>query len=369
MMASVKDINTSDNLNIGYSDDYSAADLRLLELPSEVAEALESGLLKDGDLCLKGGDSDTLVCCTPEKTYGVRVADTSNTLLVTRSEGSDYIIEGTVGEHLELQICPPRVEKLKELLGKPYDGPQLESEIGQIDGLKSFEDLLAIVQASEKELKEALRKINAFELDGFWRILSEKYLSEKFELILNCAVAEDWKLTELSVNVISESLKSHDMTPTTVRCLLHMFGSAIDMTESNDIFSLDEKKVCQFAAEQLFKMQDNWPAETFIETWKEKIPDGMTSNEEYLEGLCLKSDSGALGGGQEYSYYPSSVLPKEVKKRMRLLFQKEASWTLSDITPYVRELTPPGSTVDKLLFKHARIYTDSNTGLKMVNKK
>lgn len=47
-------------------------------------------------------------------------------------------------------------------------------------------------QASEAELRAALREKGALELDGQWHRLDEAFLGELLELILLTAVAQGW---------------------------------------------------------------------------------------------------------------------------------------------------------------------------------
>ena len=65
------------------------------------------------------------------------------------------------------------------------------------------------------------------------------------------------------------------------------------------------------------------------------------------------------------------MLPNNIKKRMAALFEKQKAWSMQSIRPYLTNLAIAPLTVEKILFKHARAYTDSSTGtkVKMYNKR
>ena len=97
----------------------------------------------------------------------------------------------------------------------------------------------------------------------------------------------------------------------------------------------------------------------------------MMIKQEYLDGLALASDGGTGGGGEELCYYPEAVLPMNIKKRMAILFEKQKAWSMDSIRPYLVNVAIAPLTVEKILFKHARAYTDSSSGtkVKMYNKR
>merc|ERR1712083_1187729 len=57
----------------------------------------------------------------------------------------------------------------------------------------SFRDLLDKVQASEKELKEALKEFECLELDGMWFILDQDYQMKVLSYILRFFDENSWK--------------------------------------------------------------------------------------------------------------------------------------------------------------------------------
>ena len=49
------------------------------------------------------------------------------------------------------------------------------------------------MQASEKEILSVLQYIDAFEIDGCWRVVEPAYAEEIFELITLSIIENDWQ--------------------------------------------------------------------------------------------------------------------------------------------------------------------------------
>ncbi|XP_020613856.1 sister chromatid cohesion protein DCC1-like [Orbicella faveolata] len=162
------------------SDEY-----KLLELPRSILETLDVG----NSVAIRGDHQDEAVLCSDKATFDLRVAETSNSLLLVphcslpkdedfKSEVSPLVHREVSSCHtmyFEVKQCRPRLEKVKYLLNEnPYKGSendlnpedQSEGSLTNRPSLYSLLDLLSKVQASETELLEALRKIEALEIDG-----------------------------------------------------------------------------------------------------------------------------------------------------------------------------------------------------------
>ena len=76
---------------LGYSVDFSARNLRLIELPKTVAEFVNSG----GQLEIKGERADKdAVLCTDSQTFEIKKVENSNTLYLTTPIESTTTILG-----------------------------------------------------------------------------------------------------------------------------------------------------------------------------------------------------------------------------------------------------------------------------------
>lgn len=79
----------------------------------------------------------------------------------------DFKIVGVYHEYFELKQIRPRLLALRNFLKmKPYKGIELEEEDQSGEGYFSTEKLLEFVQASEEELGDALRDVQAFSVNG-----------------------------------------------------------------------------------------------------------------------------------------------------------------------------------------------------------
>lgn len=69
--------------------------------------------------------------------------------------------------YYEIKPCKPRLKKLRDILEKcSYKGSELENEVLESNELYTFEQLSPIIQASDSELKNALKELGAFQIDG-----------------------------------------------------------------------------------------------------------------------------------------------------------------------------------------------------------
>merc|ERR1719369_153524 len=115
-------------------------------------------------MVLRGQDLDSAVICTKNRTFDIKGAETSNSMLIIpdisvpsdiESERSDRrltwrTVTGVSYKYLEIQQCRPKLRRLKELLtATPY------TEMSRREGQRglSRHDLLERVQASEEELE------------------------------------------------------------------------------------------------------------------------------------------------------------------------------------------------------------------------
>lgn len=74
---------------------------------------------------------------------------------------------GIFHTYYEVKPCKPRLKKLRCILEKcSYKGSELEPDVLTSNKMYTFENLLAEIQASDCELKEALKELGAFQING-----------------------------------------------------------------------------------------------------------------------------------------------------------------------------------------------------------
>jgi hypothetical protein len=129
--------------------------------------------------------------------------ETSNTTLLLNENN----LEGFVDCYYEVSpTIPADLDKIVSLVSKAYfpqvctfmqltmqEQTRRSSEKERRTEHYSTKDLLKCVQASEKEILSVLHYIDAFEVDGCWRVVEPAYAEEIFELITLCIIENDWK--------------------------------------------------------------------------------------------------------------------------------------------------------------------------------
>eukprot|EP00051_Salpingoeca_urceolata_P002407 m.49943 g.49943 ORF g.49943 m.49943 type:complete len:474 (+) comp12113_c0_seq1:305-1726(+) len=387
-----------------------------------VQQAIEAGTV-----CFKAQGNDDVVLCTADRTYMVKMADTSNALLLlppypgqapdvfaTRETpcpdgcppGQPRLVAGSAGAFLEVSQCPPKLDKLRALLTEHvYTGEDVAGEdddeneevhvTGQgvganvaanvdVDGdgdvtmtpteqpkvLKglSFEQLQTLVQASDAELRQGLRRFNACCLEGRYMSLCPQYATRAFGLVLDTVAAEGWDLDKVDLKATAEALRGHGIRPEVVECLLRQHSDHTqDAGEGTpSVFCLEPRLVAQFRACELLETGgQEWGFEAFMQTWAASLQtDGVDPDEDWLRGVAIVSEATmaaplvSAAPSRTLRYLPKSSLSGDPKKRFAELFALQPVWPKEVMVPYVEDVVPPGLTVDKILFKYTKAFKD-----------
>ncbi|OXB61515.1 hypothetical protein ASZ78_013948 [Callipepla squamata] len=132
-------------------------------------------------LVIRGEKDEKAVLCSKDKTYDMKIADTSNTLLfipgcktpeeLNADEASCNIIHSQIAgfsnNYWELRRCRPKLKKLRKLLMEdPYEGPDSGKDQTSTASRYTTEDLLSLIQASEEEILHQLQVIDACVIEG-----------------------------------------------------------------------------------------------------------------------------------------------------------------------------------------------------------
>ena len=384
-------------LHISFHDDFSELSNKYIvfELNDEVIKELESGTVN-----IVGKEGDEAVLCTKKSTFRIRKAETSNcSLLVplevdentapnmsTVDHENNHHIISSISSYFELQKINPKISVLREYLTE-FTGEYESSSLG-----KTTNELIQLVQASEVELRIALKNMKAFKLRNRWRILSDNYERELFSLILfiiqsNMIMDDEesifdkqFDLETIYTSVVSESASSVEKE--IIKHLLRCYSSKVRKPENqnspNEFYIFDQQKILIFYALDLIKTANNqtMDVDMFIEKWNARCPSNLRPDRNLLKGLILESE---IKGKNYFIYYPASALPADLPSRFSELFTYKPKWTFNEIVPYLRFalfhssffiLTPliyslipfsscnrdvaQNATVEQLLFKHCR---------------
>jgi len=330
-------------------------EFKLLEVSSDIANSIEEG----DTLIVRGEEGDNSVICSQNKTYDIKEAETSNSvLLVDRLSFPDQIdcnddrklcrdsVLGVFHKYLELSEIRPKLWKLRKLLNKD---PLCEESLKNNPTGYATEQLLDVVQASIKELKDGLKDLETVQYNGMWFILDQDYQMKILSFILRYFDENSWKLDCVQK---AETVKElSDLVPA------ELVGQVFDiycnqMTGgSNDEFSVDRDRVCRFYGDFLLAANTGYQLPEFLEMWQKAVPDGIKTEISQLSGLILIDDS---RDPQIIKRFSERDLPIDIAERLNVLFNAREKWTLDEITPFVNSLTTNKLNVNALLTKYAR---------------
>eukprot|EP00257_Ricinus_communis_P008653 XP_002526513.2 sister chromatid cohesion protein DCC1 [Ricinus communis] len=368
----VLNLQPNSSVAVGYHPLFgSHDDLILLEL--------DHNLLPDvlhQRVTLRGQPDEDAVLCTQSKTYSIKFVGTSNSSFLIPQSGQfsmyDYpedcdarvharqlfapIIKLAPG-NMELTEVSPRLDKLRLLLSEnPYKSDGV-LDMEDLDtgkdktGLYTWDDLVGMVQASNNELRSGLQALSAVEIDGYWRIVDEKYMDTILRMLLHNSILNDWSLDFLNEDEVTNLLASDGFPHKLAHHCLNVYGTKVNGgVGTGYVWKLDERRVCvHFARETLRagkkKMED------FMGEWLKKIPDGMEAKFDMLEGEVLTEKLGVETWVRPFSI---SSLPSTPAERFSMLFRERSKWEWKDLHPYIRDLKVPGLSSEALLLKYTR---------------
>jgi sister chromatid cohesion protein DCC1 len=332
-----------------------SSDLQLFELPEELIAKIPEGF----ELQIKGDIDEQAVLCTHNQTYSLRKAETSNTLLIASPPTADqgYVVKGMQSYHYEVLKIAPRLQTLRTML---EESPYVEDDGSATESKKryNFDDLVLAVQASEVEVRDALVTMQAFELEGKWRVLDRTYAMATFSEILNSMAEHDISMNKVNAELVVKSLEEAGVSIPAflVNHILSTYTSE-GAAQGAEAFTLDDTKVAMFKCKYLFEKKDekraNFGVQDFMETWEASLPCDCkcTVSVEMLRGIALiEQPSNTL---QYLVAGDAAHLPTgpDAAARFKFLFEFRPKWHLEQIKPYIEDLA---GNVGGLMIKHAR---------------
>lgn len=183
----------------------------------------------------------------------MRQVNTSNSLVLCTDEVVDWQVFDDLSSTIELLPCKARVGRLTSLLSTTlYNGPENEDAVSRTN-LYTFDQLLSIVQASTKELEDALVDMNSFVLDNYHRCIDSTYLHRMLDGLATNATIFGYDVRALSIHEAHQCLDQDFATvPESVRlAFLQAFVKSI----SESRICLDDYKVCRFLGSIVLEME------------------------------------------------------------------------------------------------------------------
>jgi sister chromatid cohesion protein DCC1 len=363
----------------------------LLEVDKEMVSDIENG----ESLIFKGGLNEKVVLCTKGKTYEVRNAEQSNSLLVVPNlllakDMSNEIMESPpLGEinksldksledeenqssqlaeeheiqhknilkiffnYLECKQIKPRARKILDLLKLTmYTGPENEHLIDR-KSLFTYRQLLNTIQCSVEEFDELLVRLRCFELNKHMRVLDYTYEYRVVASMIALISENSWQLDEIDQNITIEALEG--IIPKEITKNIFKFYTE---SSTGDKFRYREDLVARIVAQNVLIDDLKFHINEFFETCQSALPEGMEMNEKYLHGLAvIERDSRQpwIRGLFEEN------LPMILSERLNILFKQKSKWTFEHIAPYVEVFASGNISVTSLLAKNLRSVVENGT--------
>ncbi|KAF0686312.1 Aste57867_21918 [Aphanomyces stellatus] len=369
--------------DVGFSDDYDEDSYRLMELPTDVCDALTSG----DEVYIVGDASQRAVLCTPKQSFFLVKEDQSNLRMLVDScaweneapSETQVTIRGCSIYHYELTEKPLDVSQLKALLMEaPWTKEWCDLTLSQQEAtapppkkqrsarsnLYTLDDLMDKLQHSAHEVRQILRQLHAVEIAGHWRLVDPAYARHVMNDVLDAIVQQDWDLhARLSLTQIQEHVPA---TPAILVHCLRDYCVDTDSTSSldDDKFLLDAIKVARFQASSLLEERMEWPVAEFMEQWGFRVPDGVAIDASMLQGLAIVRQDGL-----SLVYFPESRLSIDAKTRFHEMFAFQAKWTLVQLEPYLYQLISGKMTQASLLLKFTRASRVLNSPDRLYSKR
>ncbi|KAM9404165.1 sister chromatid cohesion protein DCC1 isoform 2-T2 [Salvelinus alpinus] len=329
-------------------------------------------------LVIRGDLDERAVLCSEDKTYDLKIADTSNLLLLvpgcltpdqltTDNQASSQLVHAQIwgfsNSYWELRKRHPKLKKLKKLLMEnPYEGPGVSGQEDVPEGKYTMGDLLERIQASEEELEAQLQTIHACEVNGYWRLLDFDYEMRLLGHITQLVDSESWSFSKVPLRVSLEELgrlEPQEMIEHSLNCYGRRY------TDNDEVFfALNEDKVCRATAQMLLQNAVKFNLAEFQEVWQQSVPEGMGTRLDQLKSLALVDRSSKP---ETIFLLRVEDLPEDTLERFTHLFTMREKWTEEDITPYIQDLCGEKQTTGALLTKYARLSTQN--GIKVFNSR
>ncbi|XP_078396277.1 sister chromatid cohesion protein DCC1 isoform X2 [Cetorhinus maximus] len=345
---------------LSFSDSFSSEDYCLLELDDTLCKYVESGQ----SLTIRGDADEHAVLCSEDKTYDLKIADTSNMLLIipdcrtpdqlTSDSSTDHLIHcqiyGFAKSYWELKRSRPKLKKLKKLLMEnQYEGPSSEKERSSTYPKYTKEDLMETIQASEQEIMQQLQLIHACRIEGYWRILEFDYEMKLLSHVTQLVDSESWSFSKIPLTICLQELELLEPRQMIEHCL-NCYGKRY--TDEGEVFyALNEDEVCKSNALMLLRNAVKFNLSEFEEVWQQSVPEGMSTRLDQLKGVALVDRNSRP---QVIFQLNVEDLPESTQDRFNSLFNIRAKWTEEDISPYIQGLCAEKQTIGTLLTKYAR---------------
>jgi sister chromatid cohesion protein DCC1 len=351
---------------VSFSHNLLGDEVKLVQVSKQMAESIEKGDI----LTFRGEEEEGVVLCTKDKTYDVKHAETSNSMLIlpqlsfSEEVGKEEertlqqrSVSGVFYKYLEIKEIRPKLQKLRDLLNNNIlDENTARGGEGGVAGGLTRSTLLDIIQASEVELEDGLKTMEAVQYKGKWFGLDQEFQMKALSFLLRFFDENSWRLDcvqkQESLDTLKDLVDQHILSQVFDMYCEPMLGGEADQ------FSLDKSKVARFYGDYLLSPGTNFTEDEFLDMWQKAVPEGIKTDISQLSGLALID---LQSNPTRIRRFAEGDLPNNIPDRLDALFSARARWNLEDISPFIQPLTTPKQNVNALLTKHARAVNSAGT--------
>lgn len=182
-------------------------------------------------------------------------------------------------EYFECREIKPKFRKLCELLQLTrYSGPENEYCIDR-SLLFTFNQLLNTTQCSRREFENGLKEYRAFEFEGRMRVFDIEYEYRLLSFLLGVVTENSWSIDaidrEETLSAISEAIAPAPL----VQAMFDMYTvPSQQSTSSKSLYTYREDIVCRTIAHNVLQQGAKFHYNDFMDTWQNALPDGFQAH-------------------------------------------------------------------------------------------
>ncbi|KAG0251108.1 hypothetical protein BG011_007833 [Mortierella polycephala] len=342
---------------------------------------------------VRGLEKDTAVLCTPNQTFSLQRAHTSNMLLpiapirdqrkqdedvdmdtdmdmdhayFQEEEDSPYkkqLVVDILDSVLDVIPIAPRLDRLAELLERnQFEGWTQESK----GHLYTWEQLQSIIQASDKEILQWLKERHACLIKGHWRLFKRRFLYDILQEILMSMTVLDMAAEVVDGRTLCETIENEaperesGIESWMVEHCLSSFSENEQPPYPVYINTLDGYRAVPVVSRKDMYIYGR-PSSVDHREGKQVVVEAR-----FNVGECIVEADRAPERSQSHKfirYFSRNHLPNDPATRFTALFEIKSKWDSQEIRPFLRDLVLDEKKLDILLLKHARSVKQAGGGV------
>jgi len=347
------------SVEIEFGHEIDTSQYRLLELNADLLQQIEAG----AELFIRGEEDESVVVCTKDVTYDIKLCQTSNQLLLVPDEITPKDSKNDVEtmkttivkraqNYLEPKLILPRIDKLYSLL-PTVSIERLEDQSSIDDVGLTTDELLEKIQASERQLFDALNHACAIKLKSKWKIIKE--LDAIVLEIAKVITEESLDINAIGISQLTHTINSAEMLYPDYAILhaLKQIGERVSPTS----FSINCEKLATLVGRHLLRRCGPRGSllDDFMIAWEGTMPNDQCCK---LSELLTSAYYSEEKGGTSLVFLDPLTLPNEPLRLFERLFRIKKKWTEEELFALTKRITPPNKKSSVIIQKYCRAVTD-----------